>query len=249
MDFDNTNQSISGVNAENNTAAVNEAVSQAADIPAQEAVQPVQPVQTAQPIQPVQPSAGAVQYAEKPVDTNAAVLGAEPVQANANEYIHNNVTPPQPKKSNAGKITLGVIASLLAVFVVSVTSISAYIALSDKGLTSNPPPSQDGGNNIIITPGAPETKNGDTAQTNGSADGNAVADEPEKEKVYPTLEQLASPEDALGLPEIYEKVAPSVVGVSCVTARGTATGTELSSAKTATLSPTPTLSTISRALP
>ena len=45
------------------------------------------------------------------------------------------------------------------------------------------------------------------------------------QKSYPSLEQLAAPENAMALPDIYDKVSPSVVGVSCTLARSSATGT------------------------
>ena len=40
----------------------------------------------------------------------------------------------------------------------------------------------------------------------------------------PTLQQLAAPADALTVPEIIEKMSPSVVGISCITNQGIATG-------------------------
>lgn len=148
----------------------------------------------------------------------------------ANEYIYNSGSEPEnSRQSKGGKIALGVIAAALAVFVVSVTSISAYIAVAEN--RPQPDPHNKGSSLSIFPSESGETKASDT---NGSLsdvlpNGNQQAEKPAAnaslQKDYPSLEQLAAPEDAMGLPDIYDKVSPSVVGVSCTLARGSATGT------------------------
>lgn len=41
----------------------------------------------------------------------------------------------------------------------------------------------------------------------------------------PSIIQLATPSDAMSIPDIVDKVSPSVVGISCMTSSGTVTGT------------------------
>ena len=52
----------------------------------------------------------------------------------------------------------------------------------------------------------------------------AVDAPPVKRDDLPTLEQLAAPEDAMPIPEIIEKMSPSVVGITTITESGIATG-------------------------
>lgn len=151
----------------------------------------------------------------------------------ANEYIYNNGSEPEgSRQSKGGKIALGVIAAVLAVFVVSVTSISAYIAVTENQSQPNPQP---GESNLSIFPSQQSQSSEVTEPVeDGSAD-NDIADESRtvesqpanvsSQRSYPSLEQLAAPDDAMDLPDIYDKVSPSVVGVSCILARSSATGT------------------------
>ena len=130
------------------------------------------------------------------------------------EYVYNE--PPRQKNGKGGIIALSIIAGLLGVFAVSIISISAFVAVT--GFSFDVKTEQ---NEQIFTPN-------DKPNLSTTVTTSPESEEPEvtTTRDYPTLEQLASPEDALGLPEIYEKVSPSVVGVSCTTVyNGSATGT------------------------
>ena len=116
----------------------------------------------------------------------------------------------------------------MAVFVVSVTSISIYEFVTTGGLPASDPnvSDSDGDDNMIVTPGQGLTdleKNEDDSNT--ESEDKAAEQSSTVNKDFPTLEQLAAPEDAMSLPDIYDKVAPSVVGVSCTLRNGSATGT------------------------
>lgn len=76
--------------------------------------------------------------------------------------------------------------------------------------------------------------NTDNNSNTGSLSANASADTNVSDQTQttvnnrtniPTLTQLSTPEDALSIPEIVQKVSPSVVGISCTTYQGTVTGT------------------------
>ena len=145
------------------------------------------------------------------------------------EYIYNNYDQTPRKRRNGGKTALAVIAALLAVFVVSVTSISIYELVTTGGLPASDPNVSDSDgddDNMIVTPGEGLTdleKNEDDSNT--ESEDKTAQQSSTVNKDFPTLEQLAAPEDAMSLPDIYDKVAPSVVGVSCTLRNGSATGT------------------------
>lgn len=149
-----------------------------------------------------------------------------PYYTNSNEYVFSPEVAPK-KSSNGGKVALLVIAVILGIFVVSVSSISAFVAFTGFQTTV-----EEDIDNVVIGTQSPEENN--DASIPGSVDGTSDSSETQTttEKVqptpireFPTLEQLAAPDDALSLPEIYNKVSPSVVGVSCKLSRSTTTGT------------------------
>lgn len=144
-----------------------------------------------------------------------------------NEYIYNDSAAEKSGsgKSKGGMIAFGIIACLLATFVVSVISISAYIAITERRAQSTAPGTSPDDANSYVFPqtGAESHDKQDVPKTplKDSEPGMQL----NTERSYPSLEQLAAPEDALGLPDIYDKASPSVVGVSCTLQRGSATGT------------------------
>ena len=152
-----------------------------------------------------------------------------------NEYIYNNGSVPESsRQSKGGKIALTAIAAVLAVFVVSVTSISAYIAVTENQPQRNTEPSPNVSNLSIFPSQPPESKDTSLPVTTSAVEdiptdqNQPIEKQPENvslQKSYPSLEQLAAPENAMALPDIYDKVSPSVVGVSCTLARSSATGT------------------------
>ncbi len=147
---------------------------------------------------------------------------------NRSEYVYNAPVP--KKKGNGGKIAIGIIVGILAVFVVSVTSISAFIALSDSTFSTTQQSSQGSSNSdATATPGTTSKDDSSAVVDDGNEDSvDAIAEDSgdeASEKEYPTLEQLMTAEGDYTLTEIYEKVSPSVVGVSSTLSSGSATGT------------------------
>lgn len=230
MDFDNLNENQTNLNATSSDTE-NNLQGDACDTNAQAAAN----AQTCHPdsYNPAQQPTSTVTYQQpvqqEPVYQQQIQQPSQYTQPNrTNEYIYNNYESAPKKTSNAGKITLGIIASVLAVFVISVVSISAYVSIADRDYRD------DRQNNVVISPNLPndtpsENNKNNAAKpnsdTNVEKNGTKESDEAVSNKVYPTLEQLAAPSDSMGLPDIYDKVSPSVVGVSCTLQRGTATGT------------------------
>lgn len=130
-------------------------------------------------------------------------------QNNVNEFVYR----PEQKKSRARKVLIGITA-LLAAAAIGVTSIVGYtLVTGDKiGTTTNASveETEDAEEGATAKNEAENKKNKDSAKVN---------------KEVPTIVQLASPDDAMKIPDIVTKVSPSVVGISCMTNRGAATGT------------------------
>lgn len=122
---------------------------------------------------------------------------------NQNEFSY---TPAKPRKAAAKRILTAVLA-VMFIGAVSVTSIIGYNMITGKNA---PGPQND--NEKVENP----------SSVSAAEDGEV---KPAADKPLPTLEQLAAPEDALSIPEIIEKMSPSVVGISCITNKGVFTGT------------------------
>ncbi|MCD7784447.1 MAG: trypsin-like peptidase domain-containing protein [Oscillospiraceae bacterium] len=145
---------------------------------------------------------------------------------NRNEYVYDAPVP--KKKGNGGKVAIGIIVGVLAVFVVSVTAISAFVAFSDNTFSTTQQSNQGSRDNSVTT--APDVSEDDDSVVLDEDDDSAgtVADDSTTEataREYPTLEQLLTSDGDYTLTEIYEKVSPSVVGVSSTLSSGSATGT------------------------
>ena len=149
-----------------------------------------------------------------------------------NEYVYAP-QPPQKKKGR-GKAILAVIVAVLSVFVISVVSISAYTYINRTERELN------GSDNIrskvpieehqFTNNAEDETVEDSDENLQNTLDENADGEEKvnagrTKLRDFPTLEQLATPDDAMKIPDIYDKVSPSVVGVSAKVSRGTQLGT------------------------
>jgi serine protease Do len=138
-------------------------------------------------------------------DNNAYGYGGQNPQngynnSGMNEFSYN---PNKPKKTIGKKILTGVIA-VLSVAAVATTSIVGYTLVTGKNIVG--------------------TSDSEAATTKSSSDSSTDAKSTVDRSNLPTLEQLAAPSDALSIPEIVEKVSPSVVGISCITSSGVATG-------------------------
>lgn len=144
-------------------------------------------------------------------------------QAYSNEYIYNPDTP-KSRPSKGGKIAIAVVAALLSVFVIVTVTISVYSTLlMTHTIVSNTQDDTqriDSGDVTGYVDQDDQTTNESDPQNVGDVQGAVLSN-----RSYPTLEQLAAPEDALSVPDIYDKCSPSVVGVSCTLRNGTATGT------------------------
>ena len=120
--------------------------------------------------------------------------------SSVNEFSY---TPSRPRKTIGRKILTGLLA-VAGVAAISVTSIVGY--------------------NLVMGEGG-----GGTIDRDGSVAPSETIKKPDKPTTIdrgnlPTLEQLAAPEDALSIPQVIEKMSPSVVGISCITSGGIATG-------------------------
>lgn len=120
---------------------------------------------------------------------------------NMNEFSY---TPEKNNKKHK-KILTAVIA-VLSVVAIGATSIVGYSLIT--------------GNTLGLQLSSNGGTTGNTVNANNKDDSSKV-DRGE----LPTLVQLATPTDAMQIPEIVEKVSPSVVGISCMTSTGTVTGT------------------------
>lgn len=115
----------------------------------------------------------------------------------ANEFSYNTGS----KKMSAGKKALIAVIAVLCVGAISITTIVGFSLATGK-------------------PFIGIDNNSSTVNGAGSDNSKSTIDRDN----LPTLEQLATPDDAMKIPDIVEKVSPSVVGISCMLAQGTATG-------------------------
>ena len=125
-------------------------------------------------------------------------------QGTSHEYSYQ----PPVKKSSVGKKILTAFAATLGVAAIAVTSIVGYrIVAGDHGA-------------------GPADRRSNAF--NEAADNKGLPDPSAPSSInrlnLPTLEQLAAPEDAMKIPDIISKLSPSVVGISCITNKGIATG-------------------------
>lgn len=143
----------------------------------------------------------------------------EPVfdQSRMNEYIYNDYAAGIYKKNRAGRIVLWAAVAVLATVAISYTSIFTYITLSERKAASE----KIEEDNFFISDTFEGEQDSSASKISPSSNEKNTA----AEKDFPTLEQLATPKDAMALPDIYDKVSPSVVGVSCTRSTGTSTGT------------------------
>ena len=127
-------------------------------------------------------------------------------QGTANEFYYS----PHKPSASKGKKALTAIIAVLSIVALGTTSLVCYTLIT--------------GNNPV----SPQTSASAKADENESKaeDDSAGGDDSSKidRKNLPTLAQLATPSDAMAIPDIVTKVSPSVVGVSCILSQGTATG-------------------------
>lgn len=117
----------------------------------------------------------------------------------ANEFSYR---PQKNKKPLSKKILSGVLA-VLCVGAISATSIVGYSLITGKSVIGS-----DTNSSVSKDKGTSSNVKSTVDRTN-----------------LPTLEQLATPTDAMKIPDIVKKMSPSVVGISCLLDQGTSTGT------------------------
>ncbi len=131
---------------------------------------------------------------------------------NNNTGNMNEVVYRPEKKTGRAKKVLTACAAILAAAAIGLTSIIGYKLITDDKTVSKSDDSSSVSRSAELA-----SANKNTAEKSG-----------QKETVkrdMPTIVQLASPDDAMKIPDIVKKVSPSVVGVSTLTSTGTATGT------------------------
>ena len=185
--------------------------------------------------EPVVESVSAPEPAPQPEPAPVREPESAPAYAHTeytNEYVYTPDAPAK-KQTNAGRVILGIVAALLSIFVVVVVTVSVYSAIiENNGIDINIDKQQ---NNTVVDgegrnphenlPGVDIPGENDPEVSEVPADDASTTAGDVSDREYPTLEQLAAPEDALSIPDIYDKVSPSVVGVSCTLGNSTATGT------------------------
>lgn len=122
--------------------------------------------------------------------------------ANVNEVSYY---PDRNKKKS--KKFLTALVAVVCVLAIGLTSVIGYAMIS--------------GNGINISVSDMDTNRNETKSSNNKTDEASTRDT----KNLPTITQLATPSDALSIPEIVNKVSGSVVGISASSSSMTATGT------------------------
>lgn len=126
---------------------------------------------------------------------------------NSGGYTGEYSYTPQRQNGNTGRKILTSVLAVFSITAIAVTSIIGYRLVVGKD-DLMPADRQD--NSVVTVPDAETgTQTAERAVVRGD---------------LPTLQQLAAPADALTVPEIIEKMSPSVVGISCITDQGIATG-------------------------
>jgi serine protease Do len=119
---------------------------------------------------------------------------------NQNEFSYQ---PPKKKKS---KKVLNAALAILCVCAIGASSVVGYSLVSDKFSNSSTTSSSDS------TAEVKQNTSDSTVSTTERTD-------------FPTIEQLAAPDDAMSIPDIVTKLSPSVVGISCITDGSSVSGT------------------------
>lgn len=133
---------------------------------------------------------------------------------NHNDYNEFSYYPDNRNKSSGSGKFIIVLVIMMTIIAVGTMGVVAVSLSNNKDISDN-----SNNNNSISSPTlSADTNVSDQTQTTVNNRTN-----------IPTLTQLSTPDDALSIPEIVQKVSPSVVGISCTTTyqgqTGTVTGT------------------------
>lgn len=128
---------------------------------------------------------------------------------NQQSYANVNEVSYYPRKNKKkSKKFLTALVAVVCVLAIGLTSVIGYAMIS--------------GNGINISVSDTNTNRNETKSSkNNTTDETSTRDT----KNLPTITQLATPSDALSIPEIVKKVSGSVVGISASSSSQTATGT------------------------
>lgn len=152
-----------------------------------------------------------------------------------NEYVYSPA--PQKKKGGAGKAAIVAIVAALSLFVVSIFAVAAVdfaksIANPQSSTTLPRDDHNITDNRDYHDKKTPLDKNDDKKELPDESEEiddekttPAASVDPEPIRDFPTIEQLSTPTDAMPLPDIYDKLSRSVVGISCAVRGGRQTGT------------------------
>ncbi|SDB06452.1 serine protease Do [Ruminococcaceae bacterium FB2012] len=128
-----------------------------------------------------------------------------------NEVVYK----PEKKKKGKGKKILAGFVGVLTVAAIGATSIVGYNLIKGDGSVSSDGKNSSGSASVKAS-----------VATDSSDDSTAESSQAEvSKKDMPSIVQLASPADAMSIPEIVEKNTPSVVGIQCVATNGVFMGT------------------------
>lgn len=123
---------------------------------------------------------------------------------NQNDYNEFSFYPENKQQRDSGRTVIIVLVVFMSLIAIATLTVMAVTLLKDS---QNIDSSQTGGSNL-------------SAQQDTVTDENTVI-----RTDIPTIIQLSTPKDALSIPEVVQKVSPSVVGISCMTSLGGVTGT------------------------
>ncbi len=136
---------------------------------------------------------------------NGYYYGARPQGYPENAMNEFSYSPAKPKKTVGKKILTGTMAILCAA-AIGTTSIVGYKLVTGK--------------NLVETGSSQSNVSKSSAKDSSSSEAASTINRED----LPTLEQLAAPADAMSIPDVIDKVSPSVVGITCITSQGIATG-------------------------
>ena len=157
-------------------------------------------------------------YNQNEVESNMTRMPAENYTPNkyAQEYSYNNSQSyadvnevsyyPNKNKKKSKKVLTGLVA-VICVLAIGVTSAVGYALISGNGI------------NVSTTKSENSQRESKLPDNNSSKTSNRDLEN------LPTITQLATPSDALSIPEIVDKVSGSVVGISASSSSQIATGT------------------------
>ncbi len=143
-----------------------------------------------------------------PIPDIQPVENSMPINEVAYIPFQENETAKPPKKSK-GKNVLKVLGATAAIFAVSIVSIYGYTLVTQGDMS------------------APFANNGQVAENNNNASASTdIASKIDEVSTAPTFFQMTAEEGGLlHATDIYDKVVPSVVGVSSTLVNGGSTGT------------------------